>query len=68
MALQNFLLVVAAALATFAHPTDDLNSCLKNALKGSGKVAIPGDLFYQASVNRYNLNIPVTPAAVTFPT
>lgn len=68
-AIRNFLLTATVASAAVASSGDNLKSCLKYALTGFGSVAFPGDLFYQAvDVNRFNLNIPVTPAAVTFPT
>ena len=43
--------------------------CLVNAVGGNqALVAFQDQLLYQsAAVNAYNLNIPVTPAAVTFP-
>lgn len=68
-AIRNFLLTASVASVAVASGGDNLKSCLKYALTDSGSVAFPGDLLYQlVDVNRYNLNIPVTPAAVTFPT
>ncbi|KAJ5133988.1 FAD linked oxidase N-terminal [Penicillium atrosanguineum] len=67
--LRNLLLTVGAASAAVASSSDNLKSCLQYALTDSGSVAFPGDPFYQISdVKVYNLNIPITPAAVTFPT
>ncbi|KAJ5673996.1 FAD linked oxidase N-terminal [Penicillium macrosclerotiorum] len=63
------LLLAAGAAFVAASDADNLKSCLQYALTDSGSVAFAGDPFYQvANVNRYNLNIPVVPAAVTFPT
>lgn len=68
-AVRDLLLAASVASVAVASGSDSLNSCLRQALTKSGSVAFPGDLFYQqADVNRYNLNIPVNPAAVTFPT
>jgi FAD/FMN-containing dehydrogenase len=48
--------------------SDNLKSCLKSALKEGDSVAFSGDIFYQlVDAKRYNLNIHVTPAAITFP-
>lgn len=66
--IKNALLTLGAAVSAVASTSDNLKPCLQYALTDSGSVAFAGDLFYQAEVNRYNLNIPVTPAAVTFPT
>lgn len=67
--LRNLLLTTSAASLAIASAADSLKPCLQYALTDSSTVAFPGDLFYQlVNVNRYNLNIPVTPAAVTFPT
>lgn len=67
--LRNLWLIVGAASAVVASSSNNLKSCLHSALTGSGSVAFAGDLLYQiAYVQRYNLNIPITPAAVTFPT
>jgi hypothetical protein len=43
--------------------------CLVSALGGnSALAAFPNELLYQSTaVHEYNLNIPVTPAAVTYP-
>jgi len=63
------LLAAGAASAAVASSSDNLKSCLEYALTDSGSVAFAGDLLYQAAdVQGYNLNIPLTPAAVTFPT
>lgn len=69
--MRNLLLALSSASAAIASNdnTEKLKTCLQYALTDSGRVAFAGDPFYQvADVNRYNLNIPVTPAAVTFPT
>ena len=67
--VKNLLLTTTVASLAIAIAADSLKPCLQYALTGSGSVAFPGDPFYQlVDVNRYNLNIPVTPAAVTFPT
>lgn len=68
-AIRNLLLTAGAASAAVASSSDNLKTCLQYALTDSGSVAFAGDPFYQvADVKGYNLNIPVTPAAVTFPT
>ena len=68
-ALRNLLVAASVASVAVASWSDSVRSCLHYALTDSGSVAFPGDLLYQqVDVNRYNLNIPVTPAAVTFPT
>lgn len=42
--------------------------CLLNAVGNSSNVAFPDALLYETvDVNPYNLDYPVTPAAVTFP-
>jgi FAD/FMN-containing dehydrogenase len=62
-ALRTLLLALAAATVTNA---DNLKPCLRQAVS---KVAFAGDLLYQAvDVEVYNLDYPVTPAAVAFPT
>lgn len=61
------LFALGAATSALASTGDTLRGCLEHAVNGSGSVAFPSDLFYQAEVNPYNLNIPVTPAAVTYP-
>lgn len=69
--LRNLLLILGIASATIAGDSNEekLKTCLKYALTDSGRVAFAGDPLYQvADVKRYNLNIDVTPAAVTFPT
>lgn len=67
--VRTILLTASAASVAVAGTSNNLKICLQHALIGSGSVAFAGDPFYQAAdVNRYNLNIPVTPAAVTFPT
>lgn len=68
-ALRTALLTLSAASLAVASSADDLKSCLKYALTDSGQVAFAGDLLYQVNdVKPYNLNTPITPAAVTFPT
>ncbi|KAJ5176363.1 FAD linked oxidase N-terminal [Penicillium canariense] len=68
-AVKIFLLTVSAASVAIAGSNGNLKTCLRDALTDSGSVAFAGDPFYQvADVNRYNLNIPVTPVAVTSPT
>ena len=65
--LRNILLALGAAPAALAGG-DGLEPCLSSAVNGGGSVAFPSDPFYQISdVSPYNLNIAVTPAAVTFP-
>lgn len=67
--VRNLLLAIGTASAAVVNKGDQLQSCLQYALTDSGRVAFAGDMFYQSSaVNPYNLNIPITPAAVTFPT
>lgn len=69
--VKNVLLALGAVSAVTAsnEKEEKLKTCLRYALTDSGRVAFAGDPFYQvADVKRYNLNIPVTPAAVTFPT
>jgi hypothetical protein len=68
MVLRSALVALGAVSAVLASTDETLKSCLKYALTDSGTVAFAGDLFYQTTVNPYNLNIPVTPAAVTVPT
>lgn len=61
---------VYTALAGAASSVDNgLRNCLLDAVGGDNAlVAFEGELFYQAaSVKAYNLNIPITPAAVTSP-
>lgn len=61
-ALLKIALVAGVGLAA---NTSDLQECLTS---GVSDVVFEGDLLYQATaVKRYNLNIPVSPAAVTFP-
>lgn len=57
-------------MAQSAHVHSSLADCLSLALGGnSDLVAYPGAPFYQIhDVNRWNLDIEVDPAAVTFPT
>ncbi|KAJ5710986.1 FAD linked oxidase N-terminal [Penicillium malachiteum] len=63
------LLVTLAAVPAVLGQSSTYETCLRDALAEGGSVAFPDALLYQAvDVNRYNLNIPVTPAAVTFPT
>ncbi|CAG8126920.1 unnamed protein product [Penicillium olsonii] len=59
--------ITAAALATVSSPTEELYSCLRNVFTHDEGIALPGEPFYRTWAKRYNLNIPVTPAAVTFP-
>lgn len=67
--LRTFLWTISVASAAVASSSDNLKSCLQYALTDSGRVAFSGDFIYQSTaVNAYNLNIPITPAAVTFPT
>lgn len=66
-AIRNALLALGLAVSTAASPGDNLRTCLEDALADSGRVAFPGDPVYQEEVNRFNLNIPVTPAALTYP-
>ncbi|KAJ5889814.1 FAD linked oxidase N-terminal [Penicillium tannophilum] len=65
MATLRTLLLTLSAAATVAS-ADNLKPCLWQAVS---KVAFAGDLLYQAvDVEVYNLDYPVTPAAVAFPT
>lgn len=66
-AFRYALLTLCVAASVAASGSGNLKKCLQYALTDSGSVAFPGDLFYQQEVNRYNLNIPVTPAALTYP-
>ncbi|CAI7655278.1 unnamed protein product [Penicillium glandicola] len=68
MFLQLLLLLMAAASLAIAGSNVVLKSCFANALKDQGSFAFAGDIFYELTVNRYNLNIPITPAAIAFPT
>lgn len=62
------LLVALAAASAVSGQNPTYRTCLQNAVAGGGSVAFPDTLLYQqVVVNPYNLNIPVTPAAVTFP-
>ena len=64
------LLLVINLLATMGNtPSSPLQICLLAAMAGNrSRVAFPSDPFYQATaVHPYNLNIPVQPAAVTYP-
>lgn len=46
-----------------------LQKCLSNALDGnSSLVAYPSNLLFVFDVHQYNLNIPVDPVAITYPT
>lgn len=65
---------VASCLALAARAASDpsghgLHECLLAAVGGDpGLVAFQGQLLYQTTaVKPYNLNCPVSPAAVTFP-
>ena len=61
-ALLKIALIAGVALAS---NTSDLQECLTSSVSD---VVFEGDLLYQATaVQRYNLNIPVSPAAVTSP-
>ncbi|KAJ5281437.1 hypothetical protein N7478_006809 [Penicillium angulare] len=67
--LRALLWTISVASVAVASSDDNLKSCLQYALTDSGRVAFSGDFLYQSTaVNAYNLNIPITPAAVTFPT
>ncbi|KAJ5189057.1 FAD-binding type 2 [Penicillium cf. griseofulvum] len=68
MLLELLLLAIGAASVPLAGPNVVLKSCFENALPDWGRFAFAGDPFYDRIVNRYNLNIPVTPAAMAFPT
>lgn len=69
MARLQGLLVALAVAAGVAGQSPAVRTCLEKAVADGGSVAFPDTLLYQQLfVNRYNLNIPVTPAAVTFPT
>lgn len=68
MLLKLLFLAVGGTSVALAGPNEALRSCFKNALPDQRSFALVGDLFYDRIVNRYNLNIPVTPAAVAFPT
>jgi hypothetical protein len=54
---------------TASGQQSSIRECLRNALdRKTSLVAFKGDLFYQfTAVKPYNLDIPITPAAVTFP-
>ncbi|KAI2725943.1 CAZyme family AA7 [Penicillium roqueforti] len=67
MLLKLFLLAVAASVA-LAASSEALKQCLENVFTDRAGFAFAGDLFYDRIVNRYNLNIPVTPSALAFPT
>lgn len=57
------------AASSAASSTPDLQSCLTTAVgSNDANVAFPSDLLYQITdVKPYNLDIPVTPAAITYP-
>lgn len=57
-------------LGLSAAATTSLKSCILSAVDNDSTLAaFKGDLLYQTlAVKVYNLNYPVTPAAVTFPT
>ena len=59
--------LLSAAMGDIA--SSPLQTCLLAAVAGDGsRVAFPSDPLYQTTtVHPYNLNIPVQPAAVTFP-
>jgi hypothetical protein len=69
--LFSFLALLWAATASTISGTtaSSIKECLLSAVGGNKNlVAFQGQLFYQAlDVRPYNLNLPVTPAAVTFP-
>lgn len=66
--LRSLLLALGSAPAGLSNTSGSIQTCLQDAVANGGSVAFPGDLLYQTlDVNRYNLNIPLTPAAVTFP-
>ncbi|KAJ5083885.1 hypothetical protein NUU61_008464 [Penicillium alfredii] len=61
-------LVSVLGISAAVADSDTLKTCLKDTLTDSGRVAFKGDVFDHATaVNPYNLNLPVTPAVVTFP-
>ena len=62
--MSNLLLATMADVAS-----SPLRTCLLAAVAGNrSRLAFPSDLLYQTTaVHPYNLNIPVQPAAVTFP-
>ncbi|KAJ5960834.1 uncharacterized protein N7479_007984 [Penicillium vulpinum] len=68
MILRLLFLAVGAISVALTSPNEALKSCFQNTLTDPGSFAFAGDLFYGLIVNRYNLNIPTTPAAVAFPT
>ncbi|CAG7946204.1 unnamed protein product [Penicillium nalgiovense] len=68
MILKLLVMAVVAPSAALAASHEALRSCFENVLTDRGSFAFAGDLFYDRIVNRYNLNIPVTPAALAFPT
>ncbi|KAF8166625.1 hypothetical protein K438DRAFT_1921468 [Mycena galopus ATCC 62051] len=59
----------SSSLPAASQAGSPLQICLNNVFASStGSVAYPQDVFYQlADVKVYNQNIPITPAAVTFP-
>ncbi|PYI04791.1 glucooligosaccharide oxidase [Aspergillus sclerotiicarbonarius CBS 121057] len=64
-----FVRVLASFLLLGLSTASNLRQCLLTAVQNDPTlVAVDGDLLYQAlAVKVYNLNWPVTPAAVTFP-
>ncbi|CAG8108813.1 unnamed protein product [Penicillium nalgiovense] len=68
MILKLLVMAVVAPSVALAASHEALRSCFENVLTDRGSFAFAGDLFYDRIVNRYNLNIPVTPAALAFPT
>lgn len=67
VAIRSLLLMTNVAAFAIFSGGDNLKLCLQYVFTYSGSVAFPGDPFYQlVDVNRYNINVPVTPAAVTF--
>lgn len=68
MLLRLLFMAVGIPSAALAASNEALRSCFENVLTDPGSFAFAGDLFYDRIVNRYNLNIPVTPAALAFPT
>ena len=68
MLLKLLVMAVGAPLVALAASSEGLRTCFENVLSDRGSFAFAGDLFYDRLVNRYNLNIPITPAALAFPT
>ncbi|CAP80927.1 hypothetical protein E8E15_007259 [Penicillium rubens] len=68
MLLRLLVMAVGIPSVALAASNEALRPCFENVLTDPGSFAFAGDLFYDRIVNRYNLNIPVTPAALAFPT